>query len=47
MPLRRATKDGKKGYKFGEHGTFYTSRAKAARQGRAIKASQSRAKKRG
>lgn len=36
----------KSGYKFGQSGKVYRSRAKAAAQGRAIKASQARQKRR-
>jgi hypothetical protein len=35
------------GYRWGDKGKVYTSRADAERQGRAIKANQARAKKRG
>jgi len=45
MPVKRA----KGGYRWGNHGKIYRGRgakAKALRQGRAIKASQSRRKKR-
>ena len=44
MPLTKT----KKGWKFGEHGKVYggpLGREKAAKQGRAIRASQSRQKK--
>jgi hypothetical protein len=44
MPVRRS----KAGYKYGSKGKLYKgkgARAKAARQGRAIKASQARRKK--
>lgn len=43
MPVQRCKKNGKSGYKYGESGTCYTgndAKAKAAKQGRAIKASQ-------
>lgn len=36
----------KSGYKFGQSGKVYKSRAKAVKQGRAIKASQARRAKR-
>jgi len=48
MPIKSCQKNRKKGKKFGNKGKCYTgrnSRTKAARQGRAIKASQSRRKK--
>jgi hypothetical protein len=35
------------GYRWGRHGHVYKSKAKAARQGRAIKASQARRGRRG
>lgn len=38
MPIRKV----KGGYKFGSKGKTYRSKAKAAKQGRAIKASQAR-----
>ena len=44
MPVKKC---GKNGYKYGDKGKCYTgkgARAKAARQGRAIKASQGRKK---
>ena len=41
MPVRKV----KGGYKYGSTGKVYKSRAKAERQGRAIKASQARRKK--
>ena len=41
MPVRKV----KGGYKYGNTGKVYKSRAKAERQGRAIKASQARRKK--
>ena len=43
MPLMRCTKNGKSGWKFGTSGKCYTgkdARAKAAKQGRAIKGSK-------
>lgn len=43
MPVKKCTKGGKSGHKFGSSGKCYTgpgSRSKAAKQGRAIKASQ-------
>jgi len=45
MPARPCKKNGKSGYKWGSKGKCYTGKggkAKANRQGRAIKASQSR-----
>ena len=48
MPIKPCSKGGKKGYKYGSSGKCYVgkgARAKAARQGRAIKARQG--KKRG
>ena len=42
MPVQRCQKNNKKGWKFGSSGTCYTGRgakAKAERQGRAIRAS--------
>lgn len=42
MPVRKV----KGGYRWGSKGKVYKSKAKAARQGRAIKASQSRRRKR-
>ena len=47
MPVQRCQKNNKPGYKFGKTGTCYTgpsAKAKAERQGRAIKASQARKK---
>lgn len=41
MPVRKV----KGGYKYGSTGKVYKSKAKAERQGRAIKASQSRRRK--
>lgn len=41
MPVRKV----KGGYKYGSTGKVYKSRAKAVKQGRAIKASQNRRKK--
>lgn len=41
MPVRKV----KGGYRYGRKGKVYKSRAKAVRQGRAIKASQARRKK--
>jgi hypothetical protein len=49
MPIKKCSSDGKKGYKYGEKGKCYTgkdSKEKAAKQARAIKASQARRKKR-
>lgn len=49
MPVRRCSKGRKKGYKYGSSGKCYTgksAKAKAKRQGRAIKSSQSRRRKR-
>lgn len=48
MPVQRCTKDGKKGWKWGEQGTCYTgsgAKEKAAEQGRAIQASKARRNK--
>jgi hypothetical protein len=45
MPVMRCKKDGKSGWKFGKSGKCFTgkdAKKKAAEQGRAIKASQSR-----
>ena len=42
MPVHKV----KGGYKYGSTGKVYKSRAKAVKQGRAIKASQARRKKR-
>lgn len=42
MPVQRCQKNGRRGYKFGSQGTCYVGRgakAKAERQGRAIRAS--------
>lgn len=45
MPVKKVIKDGKVvGYKWGEKGKVYKSKADAERQGRAIKASQSKGK---
>ena len=41
MPVRKV----KGGYRYGKTGKVYKTRAKAERQGRAIKASQNRRKK--
>ena len=41
MPVRKV----KGGYKWGSRGKVYRSKAKAAKQGRAIKAAQARRKK--
>lgn len=44
MPVQECTKNGKPGYKWGKSGKCYTgggAKAKAEKQGRAIKASQS------
>lgn len=41
MPVRKV----KGGYRYGKKGKVYKSKAKAERQGRAIKASQARRKK--
>lgn len=41
MPVRKV----KGGYRWGSKGKIYKSKAKAARQGRAIKASQNRRRK--
>jgi len=43
MPLKRCQKNKKKGWKFGDSGKCYTgkgAKARAKKQGRAIKASQ-------
>ncbi len=40
MPVRKV----KGGYRWGKHGKVYKSKAKAAKQGRAIKARQSKGK---
>jgi hypothetical protein len=48
MPVMRCIKNGKSGWKYGKSGACYTgpgARAKAAKQGRAIKSSQSKGKK--
>lgn len=47
MPVQLCKSKGKSGYRYGTKGKCYTSngKAKAARQGKAIKASQSRRKK--
>lgn len=42
MPVRKV----KGGYRYGRKGKVYRSKAKAARQGRAIRASQARRRKR-
>jgi len=45
MPVKRCTVDGKPGHKWGDDGKCYTgpgSHIKALKQGRAIKASQAR-----
>jgi hypothetical protein len=45
MPLMQCTKAGKRGWKYGKSGACYTgagARAKAAKQGKAIKSSQSK-----
>jgi len=45
MPIKRCSSKGRKGYKYGDRGKCYTgpsAKAKAAKQGRAIKASQAR-----
>lgn len=42
MPVRKV----KGGYRYGKTGKVYKTRSKAERQGRAIRASQSRSKKR-
>jgi hypothetical protein len=44
MPLMQCTKDGQKGYKWGQSGTCYVgpdAKEKALEQGRAIEASKS------
>lgn len=46
MPIHKATGPrGGKGYQYGTHGKVYPTRRQAVAQARAIKASQSRAKK--
>ena len=47
MPAQRCTSKGKAGYRWGTKGKCYTGngKAKAARQGKAIKASQTRRNK--
>ena len=48
MPVKKCTTKGKSGHKYGSKGKCYTgkgSSGKAARQGRAIKASQGRKKR--
>jgi len=43
MPVKKCTKKGKSGFKWGDSGTCYTggdAKAKAERQGRAIQASK-------
>jgi hypothetical protein len=45
MPIKKCRSGGKSGYKYGDSGKCYTGkggRAKAGKQARAIKASQSR-----
>ena len=43
MPVRKVTRGGKTiGYRYGRSGKVYSSRAKADRQGRAIRASRRR-----
>lgn len=45
MPIKSCSSKGKSGHKYGDSGKCYIgkgSKSKAARQGRAIKASQSR-----
>lgn len=47
MPIKRCTKNGKSGWKYGDSGKCYTgkgAKARAKRQMRAIKASQKRNK---
>jgi hypothetical protein len=39
MPIHKVIKDGKVGYKYGEHGHTYPTRAGAAKQAAAIHAS--------
>lgn len=49
MPLMKCEENGKKGWKWGEHGKCYTgpdAREKALSQMRAIKRSQAQGKKR-
>lgn len=48
MPVKKCSKDGKSGYKYGDSGKCYTGRSaksRAKRQGRAIEASKNRHKK--
>lgn len=48
MPVIKTTKGGKTAYKWGPRGKFYTgkgARQKAAAQGRAVKAQQSKEKR--
>lgn len=43
MPIKKCTKDGKSGFKYGDSGTCYTgpgARKKAAKQGQAIEISK-------
>ena len=42
MPLKRCTVNGKKGWKWGDSGKCYESKAAAMRQARAIEASKNR-----
>jgi len=45
MPVKKCSKGGKSGHKYGNSGKCYTgkgSRSKAAKQGRAVKANQKR-----
>lgn len=47
MPLKRCTKDGKSGWKWGDAGTCYTgpnAKEQAMKQGRAVEASKARRK---
>jgi hypothetical protein len=44
MPIKRCKIGRTKGYKWGDKGKCYRSKAKALKQGRAIKASQNRRK---
>ena len=48
MPIKSCkTKTGKSGFKYGDSGKCYSERSKAVKQAQAIKASQTRAKKKG
>jgi len=48
MPVKRCSSKGKSGYRWGDSGKCYTgsgAKSKAAKQGRAIKASQTQKRK--